>query len=139
MQTNVRHIVIKDEFLYLSANGPGYVQKCSWREFVKYRIENEGKTVLFKDWKNIYVGKGARTISVSSDGKYLFAAVNNESKVVAVRTEDMQIVATIKADSYPVGMAMSPIEDLLIVTSQGKSNLGGNSVMLFEVIRKKSD
>jgi DNA-binding beta-propeller fold protein YncE len=43
----------------------------------------------------------------------------------------MKVVAKIPADSYPVGMAISADDTELIVTSQGKSNRGGNSVMVF--------
>ena len=38
-----------------------------------------------------------------------------------------------KADSYPVGMAISPDDKYLIVTSQGRRSAGGNSVMVFEI------
>jgi DNA-binding beta-propeller fold protein YncE len=79
------------------------------------------------------VGTGARTIVLTSDGKYLFACANNVSKIVAVRTADMTVVAKIPADSYPVGMAISADDSELIVTSQGKSNKGGNSVMVFSL------
>jgi len=37
------------------------------------------------------------------------------------------------ADSYPVGMDISADGRLLIVTAQGKSNGGGNSVMLYQL------
>jgi DNA-binding beta-propeller fold protein YncE len=48
----------------------------------------------------------------------------------------MKVVATISADSYPVGMALSPDQKHLIVTSQGKKSGGGNSVMIFNITRK---
>jgi DNA-binding beta-propeller fold protein YncE len=133
MQSNVRHLVINGDNLFLSANSPGMVQKCNWRSFVKSRIQNEEKEVQFSDFESIYVGTGARTIVTTSDGKYLFAAVNNGSKIVGVRTSDMNIVAEIPADSYPVGMDISSDDSELIVTAQGKSSGGGNSVMVFKL------
>lgn len=133
MQSNVRHLVINGEFLYLSANTPGMVQKCSWRAFVKSRIQNEGKEVAFNEFETVSVGSGARTIVTTSDGEYLFAAVNNGSKIVVVRTKDMKVVTEIPADSYPVGMDISSDDKELIVTSQGKENGGGNSVMVFKI------
>jgi DNA-binding beta-propeller fold protein YncE len=133
MQSNVRHLVINGDNLFLSANTPGMVQKCNWRSFVKSRIQNEEKEVQFTDFESIYVGSGARTIVTTSDGKYLFAAVNNGSKIVGVRTSDMNIVAEIPADSYPVGMDISSDDSELIVTAQGKSSGGGNSVMVFKL------
>lgn len=133
MKPNVRHLVINGENLFLSANSPGYVQKCNWRDFVKSRVENEEKEVQFTNFESVYVGSGARTIVTTSDAKYLFAAVNNGSKIVAVRTSDMKVVAEIPADSYPVGMDISADDKELIVTAQGKSSGGGNSVMVFSV------
>lgn len=51
----------------------------------------------------------------------------------------MLVLTTIKADSYPVGMDISPDDKELIVTSQGKSGGGGNSVMIFLLrLNKKS-
>lgn len=131
MMSNVRHLVIKDEYLYISCNRPGYVQRCNWRELVKSRLDSKEKKVNYSAFENVYVGTGARTIVLTSDGKYLFAAANSVSKIVAVRTSDMKVVAKIPADSYPVGMAISADDSELIVTSQGKSNKGGNSVMVF--------
>lgn len=139
MKSNVRHLVIKNDHLYLSTNSSGYVQKCNWKDLVKFRIENEGRSVNYSQWENAYVGTGARTISISEDGKYVFSAVNNECKVKAIRTSDMKVVATIDADSYPVGMALSPDEKHLIVTSQGKRDRGGNSVMIFNVTRTETE
>ena len=103
---------------------------------VKYRVENEGKVVYFKKWESASVGPGARTIDISGDGNYVFSAVNNACQVKAVRTSDMKVVAEISADSYPVGMALSPDEKYLVVTSQGKRDKGGNSVMIFSVTQK---
>jgi DNA-binding beta-propeller fold protein YncE len=76
MQSNLRHIVIQGEYLFLSANKPGYVQRASWREMTKFRLENPGNSVRYENWSDAQVGTGARTISLSPDGKYVFAAVN---------------------------------------------------------------
>ena len=43
------------------------------------------------------------------------------------------VIATCDADSYPVGMDISGDGKKLIVTAQGKSGKGGNSVMIFDV------
>ena len=45
----------------------------------------------------------------------------------------MKVVAEIPADSYPVGMDISSDDKELIVTAQGKSSGGGNSVMVFKI------
>jgi hypothetical protein len=46
----------------------------------------------------------------------------------------MKMLGAIRADSFPVGMAISPAGDQLLVTSQGVANTGGNSVMIFKVL-----
>ena len=133
MMSNVRHLVVKDDYLYISCNRPGYVQRCLWRELIKKRLDSQEKKVIYSAFENVYVGTGTRTIVLTSDGKYLYAAANSVSKIVAVRTSDMKVVAEIPADSYPVGMDISSDDSELIVTSQGKSNRGGNSVMVFSL------
>jgi DNA-binding beta-propeller fold protein YncE len=132
MKTNMRHLVIKDSMLYLSSNKYGYVQKTLLYDFVNY-FSTTSKMGAYNKWQNAFVGIGARTISIDPSGKYLFAAVNNESKVSIVRTSDMKVLASCNADSYPVGMDMSEDGKTLIVTAQGKTGGGGNSVMVFKV------
>jgi DNA-binding beta-propeller fold protein YncE len=137
MYSNLRHLVISGEYLYLSANSPGYVQRTSWRELTKFRVENSGTPLRYEKWESVNVGTGARTISLTQTGDYLFAAVNNLSKVVGVKTNGMQKVLEIPADSYPVGMSASPDGQYLIVTAQGKNNGGGNSVMIYQISYKQ--
>ena len=132
MKTNMRHLIIKDAWLYLSSNKYGYVQKTLLSDFVKY-FSTASKMGAYDKWQNAFVGIGARTISIDPSGKYLFAAVNNESKVSIVRTSDMKVLASCNADSYPVGMDISEDGKTLIVTAQGKTGGGGNSVMVFKV------
>jgi DNA-binding beta-propeller fold protein YncE len=132
MKTNMRHLMIKDSMLYLSSNKYGYVQKTLLNDFVKY-FSTTSKMGAYNKWENAFVGIGARTISIDPTGKYLFAAVNNESKVSIVRTSDMKVLASCNADSYPVGMDISEDGKTLIVTAQGKTGGGGNSVMIFKV------
>jgi len=133
---NVRHLAIHGDDLFISTNAPGIVQKGKWAKLVKERLKRKEPEVVFSDWRNVFVGAGARTIAVSPDGKHLFAAVNNLSQVGIVRTGDMKMIGAIRADSYPVGMALSPSGEQLVVTSQGANNMGGNSVMIFKVLPK---
>jgi len=64
----------------------------------------------------------------------IYAAINNESKVSVVDYLTMKVIASVKADSFPVGLAVSADGKLLIVTSQGRTSVGGgNSVMLFQI------
>ena len=133
---NVRHLAIHGDDLYLSTNAPGIVQKGKWAKLVNERLQRKEPEVVFSDWRNVFVGAGARTIALAPDGKHLFAAVNNLSQVGIVRTADMKMIATIRADSFPVGMAISPSGEQLVVTSQGANNIGGNSAMIFKVLPK---
>lgn len=133
--SNIRHLVISGDFLLISTNVNGYVQKIKWQDLIQDRINNEGTaTKLIDGWQNCYVGSGVRTISVSSDGKYVFACVNESSKIVAVDTESMKVVSEIAADSFPVGMEITDTNDFLLVTAQGKANSGGgHSVMVYKI------
>jgi hypothetical protein len=133
MQPNIRHLLINGQDLIISTNISGYVQKTNLNSFLNFRLTSKERYPKFSQWKNSYVGKGARTITTTSDGKYIFAAVNNLSKIVAIRASDMKTVATISADSFPVGMAISDDNKKLVVTSQGRSGKGGNSVMIFNI------
>ncbi|HMJ68670.1 MAG TPA: hypothetical protein VK508_07235 [Cyclobacteriaceae bacterium] len=132
---NIRHLVISGDDLLLSTNSNGYIQKIPWRKFVEHRQEQGGKvSTLSEGWQNCYVGPGVRTISVSKGGKYIFACVNEASKIVAVETSSMTIVSEIPADSFPVGMEITDTNDYLLVTAQGKSNAGGgHSVTIYKV------
>lgn len=131
MQTNIRHLAVKEDQLYISTNVTGYVQRTGIYEFIEHALTLKSN---YAQWESRYVGKGARTISVSSDSKYIFAAVNNASKVEVIRAEDMTIVSSISVDSFPVGMDITNDDALLIVTSQGKPKYGGGqSVMIFKI------
>ena len=138
MRNNMRHLIIKDKNFYLSINKSGYIQKTNIDSFITH-IENNIDDDYNK-WEEVFVGYGARTIEVDPTGRYLFVAVNNDSKIVVVRTKDMKIISTCLVDSYPVGLGVSDDGKYVIVTSQGKAKKGGgNSVMIFEIKYKKVD
>ena len=139
--SNIRHLVISGDYLLVSTNSNGYIQKIKWRDFVQHRIDNETtSTKLIEGWQNCYVGSGVRTISVSTDGKYVFACVNSSSKIVAVDAETMKVVSEIPADSFPVGMEITDSNDFLFVTAQGKDNAGGgHSVMIYKITYSNVD
>jgi len=137
MKGNMRHLIINNGYLYLSINNAGFIQKASLTDFLAHIQENGNEK--FNAWTNVYVGEGARTIVAGFDGKYIFAAVNNKSQISVVRTSDMKVVAQCPVDSYPVGMDISEDGQFLIVTSQGKANGGGNSVMIFKLEIRQPD
>ncbi len=74
-------------------------------------------------------------VRLSPDGKYIFVACNSGNAVFVVDAEKMTVVDNIRADSYPVGLALSPDGRRMIVTSQGRSGNGGNAVNIYAVDR----
>jgi len=136
-KNNVRHLVINGDYLFLSSNKDGVVEKTKWRDLLDSFLSKKGqKNIKYTDWQTAFTGLGARTITVTADGAYLFANANNESKISIVRTSDMKTIGSVKADPFPVGMALDQSNKYLIVTAQGRNNKGGNSVMIYEITRQ---
>ncbi|MDD7318448.1 MAG: hypothetical protein SOZ80_05425 [Prevotella sp.] len=136
MMSNVRHLAISCGYLYLSINGGGMVQRMLLKDFMDVARTMNGankKTAIVKNWENCKVGTGARTISISPDGRYVFAACNNVSQICVVDTKVMKTICRIAVDSYPVGLDLSADGRYVFVTSQGRSNQGGNAVNIYEV------
>lgn len=132
---NIRHLIITGDDLIVSSNSLGQIQKTNWKEFIENRLANAGKNTRDNSaWESTYVGGGARTIVASSTGKYIFACVNNQSKIVVVNSQTMKRVAEIPADSFPVGMEITDDDEYLMVTAQGKSQKGGgHSLMVYKI------
>ena len=133
MMANVRHLVIRDGYLYLSINKAGYVQRIKLDKFMQAAKNINGKTTTLSGWENCQVGAGARTIEISPSGHFVFAACNLASKLYVVDTRTMKVVTNIDVDSYPVGLDISNDGRFVIVTSQGRGNSGGNAVNIYEV------
>ena len=133
MMANVRHLVIVNGYLYLSINKAGYVQRIRLQTFMDAARRMTGRTTTVSGWENAKVGAGARTICITPDGRYVFAACNMESQLYVVDTQTMKTVCKIDVDSYPVGMDLSSDGRYVFTTSQGRGNRGGNSVCIFEV------
>jgi DNA-binding beta-propeller fold protein YncE len=132
-----RDLEIHDEHLYVSSNGSGYVFKFKWRELLALLESGKAQSIDITEQdvhtEKVFVGLGPRSLSLSRDGKWLFVAVNQSSEAVAVESARMKIVSRVDVDSFPVGLALSPDERELWVTSQGRGGMGGNSVSIFQV------
>lgn len=140
MMSNLRHIVLKGGYLYLSINAGGCVQKCKLSGLLAKAKELKGEgTVVFSDWQTCKVGTGARTICLSPSGKYIFTACNNVSQIWVVDSEKMEPLCHIDADSYPVGMDISDDGKYLYTTSQGRGHSGGNCVDTYEITYAKPE
>lgn len=79
------------------------------------------------------VGGLPRSMKLSPDGKWLYVALNGASEVAVVDTAGMTVVSRVAADSFPVGLDVSPDGGSLWVTSQGIDGAGGNSVEVYSV------
>ena len=133
---NLRHIVLRDGFLYTSINNAGYVQRMPLALFltgVSLLDGERNKSVTIKGWTNCKVPAGARTIVLSPDGRYVFAACNYASRIAVVDAREMKLLGELPADSFPVGLDISEDGRYLFSTSQGRSSRGGNAVDIFEV------
>ena len=139
MRTNVRHLVVTKNYLYLSSNKSGYVQKTSITKFIDYVVNTKDKNKNYTDWQECFAGAGARTIEVSDDEKYIFAACNNASSIVVIRASDMVKVSEVQADSFPVGLAIRKNNYLLISTSQAHPGVGGGNCVDVYFVRYKND
>jgi WD40 repeat protein len=134
------------EWLYSSCNASGFISKIPAKMIIDKltgaRAPHDGKiTIRPKDEgiTSLYAGLGIRSFKLSPEDRYLFAAANQTSEVLAIRTQDMKIVARIPVDSYPVGLDISPDGSRLWVTSQGRGARGGNSVSVFQIRYKNEE
>ncbi len=130
---NVRHLVINNGNLIISTNKNGTVQSAPLQDILAKPFKNG--ILHYPNWKNAYVGSGVRTIDVSQDGRYIFAAVNDVSNVSVIDANTMTVIGKIDVAQFPVGMALSPDENQLVITSQGKAGVigAGNTVTVFKV------
>ena len=135
MMSNLRHLILSGEYLYLSINNKGYVQRIPLRRILESidGLDEKHATVTLTDWESCKVPAGARTIVASPDGRFIFAACNFSSKIAVVDTRTMTLVGTLDADSYPVGLDLSQDGKYLLSTSQARPSGGGNAVDIFEI------
>lgn len=133
---SLRHLIIKNGYIYASINASGYVERIPLETFISSVQTLNGqscKLVTVSGWTSCKVPAGARTIEITPDGKYIFAACNFSSSLAVVNAETMKLMGTISADSYPVGLDVSKDGRYVLTTSQGRENGGGNSVNIFEI------
>lgn len=132
MKTNLRHIVIRNDYIYLSINKEGCIQRIPLASLYEAIGQMENGKVTLSGWENCKVAAGARTIDITPDGRYVVAACNFSSRLVVVDTETFKEIARIKADSYPVGLDISKDGQYVYTTSQGREG-GGNCVDIFQL------
>ena len=135
LKPNVRHLICKDGYLYASINTAGYVQRTEMTSVYSAIAELDGKskTARINGWESCKVFPGARTIVASPDGRFIFAACNFSSRIAVVETKTMSMIGSVRADSYPVGLAITRDGHYLFSTSQGNSSGGGNAVDIYRI------
>ena len=132
---NLRHLIIKNGYLYGSINKTGHIQRIELQDFLDQVSVLDGdkkKTVTVSNWVNCKIPAGARTIEASPDGHFLFAACNFSSCLAIVDAREMTLLGTIPADSFPVGLDISRDGRYVFTTSQAR-NIAGNCVDIFQV------
>lgn len=133
MSDNVRHLMLSNGYLYLSINKYGLVQRTRLSTFISAIKRIKHKVCHLTKWETCHVGQGARTISCTPNGRYIFAACNNVSRIYVIDTKTFKVICYIPADSYPVGLDVSSDGKYIFTTSQGRNNQGGNAVDIYEV------
>ena len=134
MRAGLRHIILKDGWIYLSSNSAGVVQRMRLDKLLDSLGKMKNHTVSTSGcWEECAVLGGARTIESSPSVRFIFAACNRGSKLCVVDTKTMKMVLTATVDSYPVGLDISKDGRIVILTSQGRNKLGGNAVNIFSV------
>jgi DNA-binding beta-propeller fold protein YncE len=131
---NPRHLAISPDgrTLYASGNQSGAVGRYDLAAMLAALAGAGGKRIDGPGGQTLAVGRGARTIALSPDGRTLYAAINNESRLVKVDLARWQVVDRAAVDPFTVGLAVSPDGRTIVTTSQGRSGQGGgNSVGLY--------
>lgn len=134
MRANIRHLIIKEGWLYLSINAGGVVQRIRLEKFLSALPAMRNHKTQISGWEECAVLPGARTIEASPSGRFIFSSCNMGSKLCVVDTRCMKMVASADIDSYPVGLDISKDGSTVITTSQGRKNQGGgNAVNIFHI------
>ena len=139
----IRHLERYDTLFYGSKNVGGTIVKVNINNLmheIKRAVDSGTKNIATpEETIEVKVGTGARTLSVTPDGRYVIVACNSASAVYVVDAVTMKVVDSIRCDSYPVGLSVSPDGHIMAVTSQGRNYQGGNALNIFRIERFGSD
>lgn len=130
---NPRHMVVSHDgrALYVSGNKSGLVGAYDLAAVVQALKAAEAQRVAGPGGRSLSVGMGVRTIELSPDQRSLYAAINNDSKLVKIDLSSWSVVARTDVDPFTVGLAVSPDGKTIATTSQGREMVGGHSVGLY--------
>lgn len=134
-----RHLVQDGNTLYISTCFSGEVAKISMESIMRniQALENKAQKsnniITIKDWQTLKLGSSVRTIALSRDNKFIYAALNDTSEIAVIDNTSMKVLERHKVASFPVGLAVSQDDRYIALTSQGKSGkAGGNHIDIFE-------
>ncbi|MEE8395232.1 MAG: hypothetical protein V3S29_04200 [bacterium] len=132
MKPTPRHLVLSRDgaALYVGSSASGYVSLYRTQALVA--AARAGRKKLAPLYQT-NTGRGTRTIVLDPQGRVLYAAVNGTSRVVALDARNLRKILEIPADSFPVGLAVSPDGGQLWVTSQGIKLRGGNAIGVYRI------
>lgn len=135
MRPTPRHLELSADGtrLYMSLSFAGYVAWVRTEDVIA--AVRAGRKTLAPAAEG-QSGRATRTIALSPDGRVVYAAVNRESRIVALDADTLKPLTSIVTDSYPVGMAISPDGSQLWVTAQGRKGRGGNSLTVYRISRQ---
>jgi DNA-binding beta-propeller fold protein YncE len=130
---NPRHMVVSHDgrTLYVSGNQSGLVGRYDLAAVVQALKAAGSQRVAGPGGRSLSVGMGVRTIELSPDQRSLYAAINNDSKLVKIDLSSWSVVARSDVDPFTVGLAVSPDGKTIVTTSQGREMVGGHSVGLY--------
>ena len=128
-----RDLVVSPDgkWLYVSASNTGSIIRAETAQVIE-AAASTGPAVHLATSAAI-TGGAPRSLRLSPDGKWLFTALNADSQIAVIDAENMELAARMAADSFPVGLDLSPDGSRLWVTSQGIDGAGGNSVEIYAV------
>lgn len=141
MKPTPRHLVLSPDgrVLYVGSNLAGFVSRIPVATVLSALEEAGGKRVRIRGFREAEVGSGTRTIELSPDGRFVFAAVHGDAEIAVVETASMRVVARVRTDAYPVGLDVASDGGEIWVTAQGQDGVGGNSVSVYAVRGRGSE
>lgn len=132
LQGAPRHLVRDGDEIYVSSNSSGYISRFNLATALPTLLASPGGSVDMQP-ETLFVGKGARTISLSPDGKYLCAVSNLDSRLSLIDLKNWKIIDQIPVSPYGVGLAVSPDGKTIITTSQGRNGEGGHVLDIYQL------
>lgn len=129
-----RHFALSPngQYLYVSSPKQGVIIEYEVDELLYILKQANGVAAFYKGLE-IQIGAGVRTIALSNNGKYLYAACNADSKLVMVDIRNWKVISKINVAPYAVGLGINPTNDIIVVTSQGNGTDGGRVISIFKV------